>query len=144
MLPQHLAMARPMALTMATQCEAYGEGEDGTSRSSPRPAHQVDTGPIIPNSRVGANANAAATQEALLEAMHRRRIEELQRELREEGCSACMYTGMATCTGLSLYFAKLATDDTTLRKNRRFLWCCSGASLVAGAYRWYLGKEFGH
>jgi hypothetical protein len=65
-------------------------------------------------------------------------IEQLQKEL-DEPCQACMYTGMAVCTGLSVYFVKLATDETTLPKNRRFLWACSAGSVVAGAYRWYLG-----
>jgi hypothetical protein len=72
---------------------------------------------------------------------HQQQIAKLQRELDEEDCSACMYTGMATCAGLSLYFVKLATDDTTLNKHRRFLWICSAGWVVAGAYRWYLGKE---
>jgi hypothetical protein len=58
----------------------------------------------------------------------------------EEGCSACLYTGMAVCTGVSIYFVKLATDETgTLPKNRRFFWVCSAGWAVAGAYRWYLG-----
>jgi hypothetical protein len=57
----------------------------------------------------------------------------------QEQCSVCMYTGVAVCTGLSLYFVKLATDDTTLSKNRRFLWVCSAGWAVTGFYRWYLG-----
>ena len=69
---------------------------------------------------------------------HKQEIEQLQQEL-DEPCKTCMYTGMAVCTGLSLYFAKLAIDDTTLAKNRRFLWACSAGSLVSGGYRWYLG-----
>lgn len=64
-------------------------------------------------------------------------IEQLQREL-DEPCRACIYTGVGVCVGLSLYFAKLATEDSTLPKNRRFLWVCSAGSLVAGAFRWYL------
>jgi hypothetical protein len=50
-----------------------------------------------------------------------------------------MYTGMGVCTGLSFYFLKLATDETTLSKNRRFLYVCSGGWAIAGVYRWYLG-----
>jgi hypothetical protein len=65
-------------------------------------------------------------------------IERMQREL-EEPCKACMYTGVAVCTGLSLYFVKLATEETTLPKNRRFLWVCSASSIAAGVYRWYIG-----
>ena len=57
----------------------------------------------------------------------------------DKSCPACMYTGVVTCTALSLYFAKLATDEVTLHSNRRFLWICSTGSFVAGAYRWYLG-----
>jgi hypothetical protein len=65
-------------------------------------------------------------------------IETRQRE-HEESCLACMYTGMATCAGLSLYFAKLATDVGVPRSNRRFLWLCSAGSVATGVYRWYLG-----
>ena len=57
----------------------------------------------------------------------------------DEQCAVCMYTGVATCTGLSLYFIKIATEETTLPKNRRFLYLCSAGWAVAGAYRWYLG-----
>ena len=45
-----------------------------------------------------------------------------------KSCAACLYTGVATCTGLSLYFAKLATDEVPLTPNRRFLWICSTGS----------------
>ena len=56
-----------------------------------------------------------------------------------EQCAVCMYTGMATCTGLSLYFLKIASEETTLPKNRRFLYLCSAGWAVTGVYRWYLG-----
>jgi hypothetical protein len=69
---------------------------------------------------------------------YKEEIKQLQKEL-DEPCKTCMYTGMAVCTALSLYFARLAIDDTTLAKNRRFLWACSAGSLVAGGYRWHLG-----
>ncbi len=69
---------------------------------------------------------------------YKEQIEDMRRDL-EEPCKACMYTGVSVCVGLSLYFVKLATDETTLHKNRRFLWICSSGSLVVGAYRWYLG-----
>lgn len=65
-------------------------------------------------------------------------IEELRSQL-EEPCRACMYTGVTVCTGLSVYFANLAIDPTTLPKNRNFLWVCSASALVAGGYRFYLG-----
>lgn len=57
----------------------------------------------------------------------------------QEQCAVCMYTGVTVCTGLSLYFVKLATEETTLPKNQRFLWACSAGWAVAGMYRWYLG-----
>jgi hypothetical protein len=57
----------------------------------------------------------------------------------EESCLACMYTGMATCAGLSLYFAKMATDVGVPRSNRRFLWLCSAGCVATGVYRWSLG-----
>ena len=69
---------------------------------------------------------------------YKEQIEKLRNEL-EEPCQACLYTGVSVCIGLSVYFANLAIDDTTLAKNRRFLWMCSAGSVAAGAYRWYLG-----
>ena len=65
-------------------------------------------------------------------------IQRLQDELRS-GCYSCMYTGVGVCTGLAIYFANLATDETIIAKNRKFLWVCSAGSIVAGAYRFYLG-----
>jgi hypothetical protein len=69
---------------------------------------------------------------------YKEQIEKLRHDL-EEPCQACLYTGVTVCMGLSVYFANLAIDDTTLAKNRRFLWMCSVGSVAAGAYRWYLG-----
>ena len=69
---------------------------------------------------------------------YKRDIERLQSEL-DQPCQACLYTGVATCVGLAGYFAHFATEEATLKRNRRFLWICSAGSLVAGAYRWHLG-----
>jgi hypothetical protein len=99
-----------------TSCEG-----DISNDSSSRPSHQ--------NARHG---------EISPDNPYKEQIEEMRREL-EEPCKSCMYTGVSVCLGLSLYFVKLATDETTLPKNRRFLWMCSASSVVAGAYRWYLG-----
>jgi hypothetical protein len=72
----------------------------------------------------------------------------------EPPCDACFYTGIATCTGLTLYFLKTAlvdlpaeqqlkgTTTTTagqLRHNQRVLLGLSATSALAGVYRWYLG-----
>ena len=65
-------------------------------------------------------------------------IERLQNEL-QEPCKTCLYTGVAVCAGLSLYFAKLAIEDGVPLKNQRFLWACSAGWVVAGMYRWQLG-----
>lgn len=62
---------------------------------------------------------------------------------------------MATCTGLSLYFFKMAlleVDSPETRKtaqvtkhvaaatkNKRFFFVCGTAWAVAAAYRWHLG-----
>jgi len=69
---------------------------------------------------------------------YKNQIEEMRRELNEP-CQTCLYTGVSVCMGLSLYFANLAIDESTLVKNRRFLWICSAGSVLAGTYRWYLG-----
>lgn len=65
-----------------------------------------------------------------------------------KSCAACMYTGMATCTGLSLYFFKMTLDmpekgstlwTKTVATNKRFLLFCSAFWQAAGIYRWHLG-----
>ena len=56
----------------------------------------------------------------------------------DEQCAVCMYTGVATCTGLSLYFVKIAMEETTPLRHQRFLYLCSAGWAVAGVYRWYL------
>jgi len=71
-----------------------------------------------------------------------------------EKCKTCLYTGVAFCTGLSLYFLKEALldlpdhattsnmKDTAKReivRQKRFLLCFSGFWAVGGIYRWYLG-----
>jgi len=76
-------------------------------------------------------------------------------EITEPPCSVCKYTGMTVCTGLSLYFIKLATEETTtttttttlaaaanktpMKNHRPFFLTCSIGWAVAGVYRWYLG-----
>lgn len=100
-----------------TSCE---ENKDNASNSGRKLKDAVLHGEISPD-----NPNKA-------------QILKMRREL-EEPCKMCMYTGVSVCVGLSLYFVKLATDDTTMLKNRRFLWICSAGSVAVGAYRWYLG-----
>lgn len=66
-----------------------------------------------------------------------------------ESCSACMYTGMATCTGLSAYFFKMALLDlpeegtaqftSQMKTNKQFLLACGTFWAAAGVYRWHLG-----
>jgi hypothetical protein len=102
----------------STSCE--GDSSDGGSSSRPLDRNSSLHGEISPDNP------------------YKDQIEEMRRGL-EEPCKACMYTGVSVCLGMSLYFVKLATDDTTLPKNRRFLWMCSASSVAAGAYRWYLG-----
>lgn len=67
----------------------------------------------------------------------------------EESCSTCLYTGVATCTGLSAYFFKVALMDLPTKgskeilikaqKDKRFLSIFGTCWAVAGAYRFYLG-----
>lgn len=47
---------------------------------------------------------------------HQENMAKFRRKLREEEppCSTCRYTGMAVCAGLSLYFLRLATEETTV------------------------------
>jgi len=68
---------------------------------------------------------------------------------KNESCAACLYTGMATCTGLSLYFFKMAVlempEEGTAaftrqtQTNKRFLLACGTFWAAAGVYRWHLG-----
>ena len=67
------------------------------------------------------------------------------------GCDTCLYTGIATCTGLSLYFGKLALevpditkdmpkDVAAMHRRSRFGFLSGAAVWVAiGIYRWHLG-----
>lgn len=65
----------------------------------------------------------------------------------DQSCDTCLYTGVATCTGLSLYFFKMAYLDMPeaplltkqLQNQKRFLTFMGGTAAIAGAYRWYLG-----
>jgi uncharacterized membrane protein len=67
----------------------------------------------------------------------------------QESCDACLYTGLATCTGLSLYFYKMALLDLPedavkftkrqVQTNKRFLLACGTFWAAAGIYRWNLG-----
>ena len=113
------------------------------SYSSSARCHQSSETPPQPNRPGWTNSNTpweGRRPEELTFEEREETIRRLQKELKaEKSCAACLYTGVATCTGLSLYFAKLATEESTLKSNRRFLWICSTGSLVAGAYRWYLG-----
>ena len=67
----------------------------------------------------------------------------------QEQCPSCLYTGVATCTGLSTYFFKVAHFDLPTKgseqvllkasKDKRFLFLCGSCWALAGAYRLYLG-----
>jgi hypothetical protein len=68
----------------------------------------------------------------------------------EEGssCRTCLYTGVATCTGISLYFASLYSELPSdgpraavkeVVKQKRFLLGGSALWATAGVYRLYLG-----
>ena len=68
--------------------------------------------------------------------------------LQNQGCKECLYTGVATCTGVSLYFMKLASEvpekgtQEVIRqatKQKRFLLGGSALWAAAGVYRMYLG-----
>ena len=45
--------------------------------------------------------------------------ETLAAQQEEPPCSVCKYTGMTVCAGLSLYFIKLANEDTTATSSNR-------------------------
>lgn len=67
----------------------------------------------------------------------------------ESSCDACLYTGIATCTGLSGYMFKMALLDlpeegtkqftNQVRNQKRFLLLFGASWAVAGIYRLYLG-----
>ena len=74
--------------------------------------------------------------------------ERLRRE-QEKPCSTCKYTGMTVCAGLSLYFIKLATEETaattftatktavtkTTKNHKPFFYIGAAAWAIAGVYR---------
>ena len=79
-------------------------------------------------------------------------IPPLQKGFEEESCLTCLFTGIATCTGLSLYFAKIALLEipditkemsqevaTGHRRSRAGFLVISAFWVAAGAYRWHLG-----
>lgn len=103
-------------------------------------------------------------------AQEKARVQAELDKLEQEGsCPSCLYTGVATCVGLALYFTHLAFDDDTPRAALRAvktdqngqgkprLSSLAGSSVIrkapprlsflaiavgfvgAGAYRWYLG-----
>lgn len=71
------------------------------------------------------------------------------RPAEDDPCDACLYTGVATCTGLSCYMFKMALLDLPeqgangwtkqVRQQKRFLLLFGGSWAVAGLYRLYLG-----
>ena len=69
--------------------------------------------------------------------------------LQNESCASCLWTGVATCAGLAVYFAHAAyeIDKAKLtavakqqqRYNKPAFMAISVGWLGIGAYRWYLG-----
>jgi hypothetical protein len=73
----------------------------------------------------------------------------------ESPCPSCLYTGIATCAGLSWYFTHIATDTSDLSKTatrkqqlayykiasqrRPYFLAISAGWICIGAYRWHLG-----
>ena len=77
-------------------------------------------------------------------------LERLRAEQENESCPSCLYVGVATSVGLSVYFARLAmekVDERTLsasarqhqRYNKPVFLAFSVGWLAIGAYRWHLG-----
>lgn len=81
----------------------------------------------------------------------KRQQSEKQNKENHQSCDTCLYTGMATCTGLALYFGKLALEVPSIAKNtpkevakmhrRSKYGFLTGAAVwvAVGAYRWHLG-----
>ena len=76
--------------------------------------------------------------------------ERLRAEQENESCPSCLYVGVATSVGLSVYFARLAmekVDERTLsasarqhqRYNKPVFLAFSVGWLAIGVYRWHLG-----
>ena len=69
--------------------------------------------------------------------------------MKEKQCQTCLYTGVATCTGLSLYFFHLASEVNVpsvghkayreMTRQKRFLLGGSVTWAMVGMYRFYLG-----
>ena len=67
-------------------------------------------------------------------------------------CDSCLYTGVATCSALSLYFLKMSSEPPSplaagtkkmsmnqIKGQKHFLLAGSAAWAIAGMYRFYLG-----
>ena len=55
-------------------------------------------------------------------------------------CPSCLYTGIATCTGLATYMAHLGWNDATVAvQHRPYMRGMAALWLCVGAYRWHLG-----
>ena len=122
-----------------TDCDSQPE----ESPSSARANSQIRGPPLVPVPNIIPYSTLASPGDpnSILEKKHP-----------QEGCEACLYTGMATCTGLSLYFAKIALleiPDITKemarevakghQRNRAGFLVVSAFWVAAGAYRWHLG-----
>ena len=115
----HLCLDRPIAFIMVLLPVA--------SRFRPRPAFSATTGLIavavaLYPRHTSMHGRPIITKcESNRESLHPSRQQQQLKKDESQSCDACLFVGMATCTGLSLYFVKLASEVPDRRSKAGFL-----------------------
>lgn len=89
----------------------------------------------LPITKCESNRESSRSNHPTDDAQHQQ-LAQLKKD--EKSCVACLVVGMATCTGLSIYFVKLASEVPDRRSKAGFLTVsCFWAGV--GMYRWHIG-----
>lgn len=100
--------------------------------------------PLVQKFQDSAPNQRNSNQKSNISSIRTDKLEEGERS----SCRTCLYTGVATCTGISLYFASLYSELPSegpraavkdVIKQKRFLLGGSVIWAAAGVYRLYLG-----
>mmetsp|Transcript_9771 Transcript_9771/g.14657 ORF Transcript_9771/g.14657 Transcript_9771/m.14657 type:complete len:139 (-) Transcript_9771:70-486(-) len=131
-------ITRRASVTAITATSIRAAYEKKNVHCSSQSASDVNADTHAINTSAGTNTNVHQNLSS--------RVTKSEREYKKQ-CKECMYTGVATCTGLSLYFVKLASEipeasvKTAVKQvhHKNFLLGGGAIWAVAGAYRFYLG-----